>query len=63
MIFKTLLKPIFTVELINDQHIHHHLKPRPKNSILYANSMYLHLKALGLDLVNLAGFFKLTQQL
>jgi len=24
MIFKTLLKPIFTVELINDQHIHHH---------------------------------------
>jgi len=23
MIFKILLKPIFTVELINDQHIHH----------------------------------------
>jgi len=25
--------------------------------------MHLHLKALGLDLVNLTGFFKLTQQL
>jgi len=25
--------------------------------------MHLHLKALGIDLVNLAGFFKLTQQL
>jgi len=25
--------------------------------------MHLHLKALDLDLVNLAGFFKLTQQL
>jgi len=24
MIFKTLLKSIFTVEPINDQHIHHH---------------------------------------
>jgi len=24
MIFKTLLKPIFSMELINDQHIHHH---------------------------------------
>jgi len=24
MIFKTLLKPIFTMELINDQDIHHH---------------------------------------
>jgi len=24
MIFKNLLKSIFTVELINDQHIHHH---------------------------------------